>query len=362
MFPHLIPQPVKVELLDGTFSLTPETAIIAGGEALATARLLAGWLKPATGFAMPVQTEQAPGQPGIHLWLDPALKERGAEGYRLRVTPKGIDLAALTPTGLFYAAQTLRQLFPPALFSPDPVTGVDWTAPCVEIEDAPRFGWRGSMLDVSRHFMPLEFVERYIDLLAMHKLNVLHWHLADDQGWRLEIKKYPRLTEVGAWRAETLVGRMSRERTNLQYDGIPHGGFYTQDEVRRVVDYARQRHVRVLPEIEVPGHEQAAIAAYPEFGMGVPVEVGRDWGIMEYDVFNPSEATFEFLENVFGEVTDLFPNEYIHVGGDEVIKKAWRESPQAQARMQELGLKMSTSCRATSSGAWKPSWQAAAGV
>ena len=339
MFAHLIPQPVKLEALAGTFSLTPATAIVASGEAVPTARQLAGWLAQATGFGVPVQTELGSGQPGIHLQLDPALKELGSEGYRMRVTPQGADLVAANPAGLFYAAQTMRQLFPPALFSATPVAGVDWAAPGVAIEDYPRFGWRGAMLDASRHFMPVEFVERFIDLLAMHKLNVFHWHLTDDQGWRIEIKKYPRLTEIGAWRSETLTGRMVRGRTDLTFDGIPHGGFYTQADVRRVIEYARQRHVWVLPEIEVPGHAQAAIAAYPEFGMGVPVEVGKQWGIMEYDVFNPSEATFQFLENIFGEVTDLFPGEFIHVGGDEVLKKAWHESPQAQARIKELALK-----------------------
>lgn len=338
MIPHLIPQPVKVETLAGVFSLSAGTGITASGDALPTAHLLAGWLAPATGFAVLVQPERVAGQPGIHLRLDPALHELGPEGYRMRVTPQGTDLIALTPAGLFYAVQTLRQLFPPALFSAAPAAGVEWTAPCVEIEDYPRFGWRGAMLDVSRHFAPVEFVERYIDLLALHKLNVFHWHLTDDQGWRIEIKKYPRLTGVGAWRSETLIGRMLRGRPDLTFDGIPHGGFYTQADVRRVVEYARQRHVRVVPEIELPGHAQAAIAAYPELGTGAPVEVARQWGILENNVFNPSEATFRFLENVFGEVTDLFPGEFIHVGGDEVLKKAWQDSPQAQARIKELGL------------------------
>jgi hexosaminidase len=213
-----------------------------------------------------------------------------------------------------------------------------WEIPAVMVEDTPRFGWRGAHLDVSRHFMPVEFVERFIDLLALHKLNTFHWHLTDDQGWRIEIKKFPLLTEVGAWRSETLVGRLTRDRANLKFDGVPHGGFYTQAQIRQVVEYARQRHVRVVPEIEVPGHAQAAIAAYPELGCDGPQEVARQWGIFIYDVFNPSEATFAFLKDVFNEVMDLFPCEFIHVGGDEVKKQAWKENPEVQARKQALGL------------------------
>jgi hexosaminidase len=340
MLPQIIPQPVRVEPQAGEFTLRPDTIIAASGAARPTAEFLAGWLGAATGFHLAVQAELAPNRPGIHLVLDSSLAGLGAEGYRLSVSPQGVLLRAAGEEGLFYAAQSLRQLFPAQIFASTPQAGVAWVAPAVKIEDYPRFGWRGEMLDVARHFMPLEFVERSIDLLALHKMNVFHWHLTDDQGWRIEIKRYPRLTEVGAWRSETMVGRMQHNgATGMPYDGIPHGGFYTQAEIRRVVEYARQRHVRVVPEIEVPGHAQAAIAAYPELGCGgeTPV-VGRYWGIYTHDVYNPFEPTLAFLENVLDEVAQLFPGEYIHVGGDEVLKTAWKENPEVQARMRELEL------------------------
>jgi len=339
MLPQLVPQPVKVQPLAGEFILSPDAAIAAQDEAVPAAQLLAEWLSKPTAYRLPVQPLLPPGLPGIRLEIDLSLAALGREGYRLEVIDSGVSLRAPAPAGLLYAAQTLRQLFPPEIFSQQAANGISWTLPCVEIEDQPRFGWRGSMLDVSRHFMPLEFIERYIDLLALHKMNVFHWHLTDDQGWRIEIKRYPRLTEIGAWRPETVVGRMSRSKTELEYDGIPHGGFYTQDEIRRVVEFARRRGVRVVPEIEVPGHSQAAIAAYPELGCGPePLEVATQWSIFTYDVYNPFEPTFEFLENVFGEVADLFPGLFIHVGGDEVRKKAWQENPAVQQHMKDLGL------------------------
>jgi hexosaminidase len=194
-------------------------------------------------------------------------------------------------------------------------------------------------LDVSRHFMPKEFVKKYIDLLALHKLNTFHWHLTDDQGWRLEIKKYPRLTSVGAWRNATLVGKPNRDSTRESYDGKLHGGFYTQDDAREIVAYAKERFVRVVPEIEMPGHAQAAIAAYPHLGnLGDTVPVWTRWGVTPY-IFNPSDTTIAFLKDVLTEVLGIFPGEYIHIGGDEAIKPQWDSSARAQARMKELGLK-----------------------
>ncbi len=339
MLPQLVPQPVKVQPLAGEFILSPDAVIAAQDEAVPAAQLLAEWLSRPTGYRLPVQPLISPGLPGIRLEIDLSLAALGREGYRLEISGSGVLLRAPAPAGLLHASQTLRQLFPCEIFSAQPQNGISWTLPCVGIEDWPRFGWRGSMLDVSRHFMPLEFIERYIDLLALHKMNVFHWHLTDDQGWRIEIKRYPRLTEVGAWRAETIVGRMSHGQTDFQYDGIPHGGYYTQDEIRRVVEYARRRGVRVVPEIEVPGHSQAALAAYPELGCGPEaLPVARHWSIFTYDVYNPFEPTLEFLENVFGEVADLFPDLFIHVGGDEVRKKAWQEDPAVQQRMKDLGL------------------------
>lgn len=336
---NLIPQPVTVEPRPGMFTLLPDAVIAAQEEAVETAQLLSAWLGRPTGFTLPVEPTLPPGKTGIRLAIDLSLAHLGREGYRLEVTSEGVELRAPRAAGLFYAAQTLRQLFPPEVFAAQPVgDAVVWQVPAVWIEDAPRFGWRGAMLDVSRHFMPVEFVERFIDLLALHKMNSFHWHLTDDQGWRIEIKKHPRLTEVGAWRKETLVGHLSRERKDLVYDGVPHGGFYTQEEIRQVVEYARRRHVRVVPEIEVPGHAQAAIAAYPELGCAGPLEVATGWGVLTYNVFNVAEETLAFLADVFNEVADLFTGEFVHVGGDEVRKTAWIESAAVQARKEALGL------------------------
>jgi len=251
----------------------------------------------------------------------------GAEAYRLEVAPDRIEIAARDPRGLFYGAQTLRQL---AAASPRAI-------PSVHIEDAPRFVWRGLHLDVGRHFFPVDFIKKYIDLMAAFKLNTFHWHLTEDQGWRLEIKKHPKLTEIGAWRKETIVGHARRGPKG--YDGVRHGGFYTQDEARDVVAYAKARGVTVLQEIEMPGHSLAAQAAYPELAnVPGPFEVRTTWGISD-EVFSPKDSTFEFLENVLREVLDIFPSEYIHIGGDEAPKKRWKESAEAQAIMAREKLK-----------------------
>ena len=233
--------------------------------------------------------------------------------------------------------QTLRQLLPTEIFSQKKIRNVDWKIPCVNITDSPRFGWRGAMLDVSRHFMPIEFVKKLLDLLALHKLNVFHWHLSDDQGWRIEIKKYPKLTSVGAWRKSTLVGHaFNRPR---HYKDERYGGFYTQKEIKEVVEYARQRHITIVPEIDMPGHMQAAIAAYPELGTTTAkLETYCHWGISQ-SILNVEDNTVKFMQNVLAEVMDLFPGKFIHVGGDEALKHEWSESRRVQDRMLELGLK-----------------------
>ncbi len=333
----IVPAPSRVEPGEGMFVVTPDTVLVASGPAAEAAALFAAQIAPALGYTLPV-VAAVDERPAITLMLTEGLIHLGVEGYHLTVTPSSVTARASQPAGLFYAAQSLRQLLPPEIFRSEAVEGVAWTMPCVEVEDVPRFRWRGAMLDVCRYFMPKSFVLRYIDLLALHKLNVFHWHLTNDQGWRIEIKKYPRLTEVGAWRKETLVGRLQYD-SELVFDGIPHGGFYTQDDVREVVAYAQARHVTVVPEIEMPGHAQAAIAAYPELGnLAEPVEVCTYWGISE-NIFNAEESTIAFLQDVLDEVLELFPSEFIHVGGDEAPKKQWRESPAAQARIRELGLR-----------------------
>ncbi len=256
----------------------------------------------------------------------------GEEEYKVNVTPQNIIISATTPTGLYYGIQTICQLLPVEIYGNKKAGGAKWNVPCCEIHDAPRFSYRGIMLDVGRYFMPKEFVMKMIDIMAMHKQNMFHWHLTEDQGWRIEIKKYPRLTEVGSMRKETA----GRSATG---DGIPHGGFYTQEEVKEVVEYARRRCITVIPEIELPGHSTAAIAAYPELSCfpDREYEVATTWGIKK-DLYCPTASTFRFLEDVFTELFDLFPSPYYHIGGDECPKDRWQESAYCQDLMKILGL------------------------
>ncbi|MFB6662723.1 beta-N-acetylhexosaminidase [[Kitasatospora] papulosa] len=340
---HLIPAPRRADG-DGGRGFVPDgaTTITAGPGTGGTER----WLRTTLGaaFGLPL----APGTVGaeeaadtIELRIDPALEP---EGYRLTVVPdRGVRITGGSAAGVFWGAQTLRQLLGPEAFRRAPVKqGAARGIPATEIEDGPRFGWRGLMLDVARHFTPKDGVLRMLDLLAAHKLNVFHFHLTDDQGWRVEIKRYPRLTEVGAWRARTKYGHRASEL----WDETPHGGFYTQDDIREIVAYAAERHIRVVPEIDIPGHSQAAVSAYPELGNTDVVDtsalsVWDTWGVNP-NVLAPTDHTLRFFEGVFEELLDLFPADtspFIHVGGDECPKDQWRQSPTAQARIAELGLK-----------------------
>ena len=257
------------------------------------------------------------------------------EGYVLDITTKGITVTASTEAGRFYAMQTVRQLLPAEVYAPEGFSDKKWTLPCCRIEDEPKFAWRGMHLDCGRYFYPKEEVMKFIDMMAMHKQNMFHWHLTEDQGWRIEIKKYPKLTEVGAWRKETAGYPDKGEKS----DGKPHGGFYTQDDVREIVAYAAERHITVVPEIELPGHSGAAIAAYPWLSCtpDEPKEVVTSWGV-KTDVFCPSPRTFGFLEDVFDEVLELFPSPYYHIGGDECPKDAWRASSYCHHLADSLGL------------------------
>lgn len=253
----------------------------------------------------------------------------GNEGYSLAVTPDAVVIRASQVAGLFYASQTLRQLLPPEIESRKEVSGVPWVAPAVTILDQPRFRWRGLMLDVGRHIFPVDFIKRYIDLMAMHKMNVFHWHLTEDQGWRVEIKKYPRLTEIGSRRAAT---PLPGQRGKL--DGKPYSGYYTQDQIREIVSYAASRFVTVVPEIEMPGHAKAALASYPELSCTEgPFQVRTLWGIEENVFCAGNEKTFAFLEDVLAEILDLFPSDFIHIGGDECPKKRWERCPKCQIRI-----------------------------
>ncbi|MFF0219312.1 beta-N-acetylhexosaminidase [Streptomyces vinaceus] len=345
--PELIPEPRYARFArDGGECVLDDPLLDAGPGTGGTARWLRRELGAATGWELPPAPAARPpyGERAvIRLVLRPELaRGAGAESYELHVDRRGVLLEGADPAGLFYAAQTLRQLLGPEAYRRAPARpGRDWRLPVGGVQDGPRFGWRGMMLDVARHFMPKDGVLRYIDLLAAHKLNVLHLHLTDDQGWRVEIKRHPRLTEVGAWRPRSRWGH----RASPLWNETPHGGFYTQDDIREIVAYAAERHVRVVPEIDVPGHSQAAIAAYPELGNADVVDTGAlevwdDWGVNE-NVLAPTEAVLRFYEGVFEELLELFPAEvspFVHVGGDECPKEQWRASALAQERIGELGV------------------------
>lgn len=256
------------------------------------------------------------------------------EAYNLTITKQRVVIEASHDAGFFYAIQTIKQLFPEVIYGKE-LVAIEWTLPCLEIKDAPRFKYRGMHLDVARHFFNVEEVKRYIDILALHKLNTFHWHLTDDQGWRIEIKKYPKLTSIGGWRKGTVI-----EKKWGNYDNIAYGGFYTQEEIREVVDYAAQHFITVIPEIDLPGHMVAALASYPHLGcLDKNYEVYQDWGVSNDVLCVGKESTFDFLEGVMAEVMELFPSEYIHIGGDECPKTRWEKCPHCQRRIKELGLK-----------------------
>ncbi len=337
--PAIIPLPAQMERLAGQFALNAETEVLyepGMPSNKVAAETFADVLRPPTGLPLPVREGDGPTANTVYFGAIEHSEEMGGEGYRLWVMPDYARVAAPSAAGLFYGIQTLRQLLPPQALAKEPVANTEWTIPCVDITDTPRFAWRGMLVDVARHFMPKEALKEFIDVMALHKFNRLHLHLSDDQGWRIEIKKHPKLTEVGAWRDETLAGHL-RDGANT-FDGTRHGGFYTQDDIRELVAYAAERHITMVPEIEMPGHAQAAIAAYPELGCtGEQLPVLTYWGVNE-NVFNAEESTIQFLQDVLSEVLELFPSEFIHIGGDECPKKQWRESPRVQERMRELGI------------------------
>lgn len=322
----LVPAPTAFEEGEGEFVLDAGTSIAAPEELHSVLGWLQTALRPATGLPLHHRSDGA-----IALSIDPALDR---EEYRLESDATGVRIAGGTTAAVFSGCQALLQLLPSAVYRRARTADMTWSVPAVTIRDHPRFGWRGAMLDVARHFMPKHDVLRFIDLLAMHRLNVLHLHLTDDQGWRIEIKRYPKLTEVGSWRHETQVGASHDAPT----DGRPHGGYYTQDDIREIVQYAADRQITVVPEIESPGHVQAALAAYPELSLtGEPFEVFTRWGI-NHNVLNVEESTVEFFTNVLDEVMELFPSDYIGVGGDECPKDQWENDPRTQERMRELGV------------------------
>lgn len=328
----VVPLPREVVATEGApFRIGPKTVIVydAGNERLQrTALFLSGFLKNTAGVEVSVTDVPATGD-FIRLTLEGEQESQEPESYRLTVAATNIMIKGADEAGVFYGMQTLCKSIPVA-DSPAEVV-----FPPVKITDAPRFHYRGMMLDVCRHFFSVGFVKKYIDLLALHHINYFHWHLTDDQGWRIEIKKYPELTEIGSQRRQTIVG-MSDSR----FDGVPHGGYYTQDEIREVVSYAEERFITVVPEIDIPGHTLSVLASYPHLGCtGGPYEVCDRWGVFDDVLCAGNEEVYSFLQGVLNEVTELFPSSYIHIGGDECPKTKWEKCPKCQARIARLGLK-----------------------
>lgn len=325
---QVVPLPKQIDTLgQGYFELTEQTRIVypeGNAELQRNAELLACYIRQQTQLELQVTDEPSSISDIV---LNTTLVTDSKEAYELKVTPHQLSINGASGNGLFYGVQTLRKALP-----------IQSTAridiPLVEVKDTPRFAYRGAHLDVSRHFFAVDSIKRYIDMLALHHINRFHWHLTDDQGWRIEIKSHPKLTEIGAWRTGTVVGRNSGK-----YEESRYGGYYTQAEIRDIVHYAAQRYVTIIPEIDLPGHMQAALAAYPELGCtGGPYEVWRQWGVSEDVLCAGNDQVYAFLQDVLTEVVELFPSDYIHIGGDECPKVRWEKCPKCQQRIRELGL------------------------
>lgn len=333
----IIPQPQKCVEKRGHFTVNDQTIIVLPSEDPDMLNAVSVWnelLTTAAGFKL--QTTTAASRKSNIIACSLNNKLANDEAYKLKITKGAIHIEAKTAKGIFYAFQSLRQLMPSSIESPQQVQNVAWQVPCAVIEDAPAFGYRGMMLDVARHFKSKEFVKRYIDLMAFHKLNTLHWHLTDDQGWRIEIKKYPKLTTVGGFRNQTLIGHGGKRP--FKWNIERYGGFYTQEDIKEVLEYANKRFVEVIPEIEMPGHSVAALTAYPQFSCsGGPFEVEGRWGVFN-DIFCSKEPTFTFLQEILDEVVALFPSQYIHIGGDEAPKVRWKRCAACQERIAQNNL------------------------
>ena len=340
---HVIPYPQSVTLQKGAFKARGAQFNCDPALDAATQRAIRSFaiqLSKISGktssFATPIgleKTAQSGVAKGFAFYADPSLK---SGGYQISIGSKAVLVTASDRDGFLYAIQTLKQLLPVEIYGKTPASDkVDWKLPACVIKDAPRFGYRGAHLDCCRHFFSVEEVKKYLDVMAIFKLNRFHWHLTEDQGWRIQLKRYPELTEIGAFRNGTMVGKDWQSN-----DGIRYGGYYTQDQIRDIVAYADELGITVIPEIDLPGHMVAALATYPELGCGTgPYEVRTTWGVADQVLNVGKEETMRFLENVLDEVADLFPSEYFHIGGDECPKKEWKENPDCQAKIRELGLK-----------------------
>ncbi len=321
----VVPLPQEIVNTDKkAFVLTASTPIVyteGNADLQRDALFLVQYINEVTGLQLSASTKKT--KQAITLTLDK--KIRSEEGYVITVTDKGITVAGKTANGVFYGIQTLRKSLPVQKGASE------FTFPSAIIKDAPRFGYRGCMLDCGRHFFSIDFIKKYIDLLAMHNMNVFHWHLSEDQGWRIEIKKYPRLTEVGSVRSETVLNH----NTDV-YDGVPHGGYYTQQQAREIVKYAADRFITVIPEIDMPGHTVAALASYPELGCtGGPYEVRREWGVFDDVLCLGNEKTYQFCQDVLAELMDIFPSKLMNIGGDEAPRRHWQNCPKCQKVMKE---------------------------
>ncbi|MEO8151230.1 MAG: family 20 glycosylhydrolase [Bacteroidia bacterium] len=338
---QIVPQPASLTPLKGKFHLLENGKIVFDGRIkdykFAPPYLLSV-LNPATGYKYTfdkMQQGDSPGKNDISFVYDKTITNR--EAYNLEVKDDRVIVKCSGGAGAFYAIQTLLQLMDDSIYYQKKILGKIWTIPCVTIQDAPRFGYRGMHLDCARHLFPVSFVKKYIDMMAMHKMNTFHWHLTDDQGWRIEIKKYPKLTTVGAFRKGTF--QYTSHDLPPVFDKTPYGGFYTQADIKAIVKYAQERYVTIIPEIEMPGHALAALASYPEYACkDTVIEVGTNWGVYD-EAFCPTEKTFTFLQDILNEVTLLFPGKYVHIGGDEVLKSRWKESTACQDLMKREKLK-----------------------
>jgi len=326
---NIIPKPLDIDIKVGEFVLDNQVKIIINTDN--EIHNIANYLKENIKKITNPELEIAENQEGKQIYLKINKADTlGNEGYSLLVEGNKIVISSSGKNGIFYGVQSLMQLF----FSSKTESGT-FEIPNLKIIDKPKFKWRGMHLDVCRHFFPKEFVLKYIDMLAYHKMNVFHWHLTEDQGWRIEIKKYPKLHEIGSQRNETVIAKEWGT-----YDGVPYGGYYTQEDIKEIVKYAQQRYITIVPEIEMPGHSMAALASYPELGCtGGPYKVATTWGVFNDVYCAGNENTFEFLENVLSEVMQLFPSEYIHIGGDECPKKQWEQCEKCQNRIAKEGLK-----------------------
>ncbi len=326
----IIPAPVSVKKTSGEFVLSQQTVLLADTVTNKAVVFLTDYLQNKAMLHVQLKPNNGSSAPNSIVLTATGTDNLPADGYRLTITPQQILIAG-KGAGLFYGIQTLIQLIPENRTAAIKL-------PSVQIEDYPRFGYRGLMLDVCRHFFSVEFVKKYIDLMAAYKLNNFHWHLTDDQGWRIEIKKYPKLTQIGSQRAQTVIGNY-HDRTPQQYDNTPYGGYYTQDQIRDVVKYAADRYINIVPEIEMPGHSEAALAAYPELSCdpSQTYKVAETWGVF-HDIYCPSDKTFNFLQDVLTEVMELFPSKYIHIGGDEAPKDVWKKTQFCQDLIKQLGL------------------------